>query len=140
MLREIEQFLKVFDLRLPEKLSDTSKISMFSQKVFYNREQGTYYGGEFLGTITKSTKQFTPSMFFVSTYLQNGPKIIIDGKQEWLFICGRDVFLKDVRNGYYVVFDTQQNILGYGKVSKDILYNKLDIGVFLRQEMQKGRS
>jgi hypothetical protein len=104
------------------------QLTFTPQGIFLHKDEKAIYGGEFWGTIDSKKNRFLPSLFFIQTYLKNMRTLIITGKQEWLFTCGRDVFLDKPSNGYYVIKDNNQNILGYGYAKSTLLQNILDIG------------
>ncbi|MFT4311981.1 MAG: hypothetical protein ACMXYF_02025 [Candidatus Woesearchaeota archaeon] len=74
--------------------------------------------------------------------LDSCPSIRITKKAEWLFLCGRDIFVENVLTspipkGFVLVRDDNENILGLAKQEKDIMKNILDKGHYIRRELKK---
>jgi hypothetical protein len=132
----IMQFCQQLQIPVPPQLTN---IQITQQGIFLNKDEDAIYGGEFWGTIDIKKQKFIPSLFFMQHYFQNMRTLTVSGKQEWLFICGRDIFLDKPSNGYYVVKDTNQNILGYGYAKSTMLENILDVGKYLRREINATR-
>jgi len=100
--------------------------------------------GRFLG---KDRNDFHPSSILLSM-LSSEPdlnKIYVDRDTAWLFVCGRDIFEKNILRvegefelGEYFLVMLDAECLGYGKITKfedmRILRNIFDIGDFLRRE------
>ena len=87
---------------------------------------------------------FIPSLYFLeklSAMTKN--KVFINTKAEWLFLCGRDVFVEhitkkgDIKKIFLVQNEKDEN-LGYGKMmnlnGQKVIKNLLDRGDFLRRE------
>jgi ribosome biogenesis protein Nip4 len=87
---------------------------------------------------------FKPSLFLLETLSKKSKnKIFINDKAEWLFLCGRDVFLESIErddstDDVFLVQNELDENLGYGKKvrirGKEIVKNMLDRGDFLRRE------
>ena len=154
----IEAFVKGFT---EEKLVDVVKVGrgyyqltpelqglMESVNKSLNREP--YSAGLFLGE--EKGKRFFPSMALLDIIGKSSERwVIVDDNAEWLFLCGRDVFAKsvvdaNVNRGIALVLNGKKEVLGYGKITGNILdkenvfvKNILDKGDFLRREMSKKR-
>lgn len=110
----------------------------------------TFSSGVYLGEEIK--KEFSPSIALLDCIAPlTDKKVVIDEKSAWLFLCGRDVFgksikevLSDERLDYVIVLNERHEVLGYGKVQsaltniknpeKVVIKNILDRGSFLRRE------
>jgi hypothetical protein len=134
---QIEKLFQSIHTTAEESDCDFTNVSLNSEMIFKNKEVNAIYGGEYWGTYDAKRNKFTPSMFFVQKYLHKGRFITVKDKQEWLFICGRDIFLDVPLQGLYVVKDKSKTILGYGNAKGKMLNNSLDIGSYLRREMTK---
>jgi len=95
--------------------------------------------GVYLGGI-KSNK-FVPSIELINMLSKNPKKqIIVNDKAEWLFLCGRDVFMKSILSGTlkmnkeYFVMNSKEENLGLGKFDGKIVKNLVDKGMYLRIE------
>lgn len=85
-------------------------------------------------------KNFKPSLYLlekISKLSEN--KIFINDKAEWLFLCGRDVFLDNVvednsSNKLFLVQNCRDENLGLGMKKGNLILNIIDRGDFLRRE------
>jgi ribosome biogenesis protein Nip4 len=100
---------------------------------------GTYLGEEKKG-------KFFPSVALIDMISASSTKrVILTGKAEWMFLCGRDAFKKSIysctaRQGEEViVFNERGEVLGLGKVTDVGIKNILDKGDFLRREKKKNQ-
>jgi ribosome biogenesis protein Nip4 len=111
-----------------------------------------FYAGTYLGKMKDGA--FLPSLNLLAMIVHSDAnKITVDNKTEWLFICGRDVFKKGIKNisrparkgDYTLVLNERGDCLGFGVVrstvgkedrSKVIVRNIADVGDFLRRERQ----
>lgn len=101
-----------------------------------------YQRGIPLGYVKKG--KFKPSLYLLeklSSMTKN--KVFITEKAQWLFLCGRDVFMKNVtkdnsNNNIFLVQNKYDENLGFalkGMSGKDtIIKNLQDRGDFLRRE------
>jgi ribosome biogenesis protein Nip4 len=115
-------------------------------------KKGFFYAGVYLGKVRGET--FFPSFSLLAMIAQtDANKVTVDGKTEWLFICGRDVFKrgivdvsKPLRKGdYTLVMNEHGECLGYGRLLHNVgrvgasnaivVRNIADVGDFLRREM-----
>ena len=62
------------------------------------------------------------------------PKIEIEGKAEWNFICGKEARAKAHLKGEFLVINKDKDIIGIGKRSERGIKPVIDIGDFLRRE------
>ena len=118
------------------------EVSSILEKHIGNKEQ-LIYAGKYLG---KTKRYFLPSASLLQDIAKEKVnKIHVGKKTAWLFVCGRDIFERNIeklegkfeRNEYFLVM-FEGNCLGYGKVrshkEEPILKNMFDIGDFLRRE------
>lgn len=109
-------------------------VSSFQKKLI---EKDPFSLGLFLG---KRTKRFKPSinlLNMISRYTIN--KVVVDKRQEWLFVCGRDLFRSKLlhikgESPYKLVLNQNNEVLGYGMLKGKLFKNLFDIGDFLRRE------
>ena len=89
----------------------------------------------FLG---KQEKEIKPSNYLITTIKVNKKNSIkIDEEKEWLFLCGRDIFIKtEDKNiiGKKVIIQNEygENI-GLGLIQKNQIKNLTDIGTYIRE-------
>ncbi len=101
--------------------------------------------GVFLGE-EKAKFEPSPALVELIAAKTKKHKAVVDEKAAWLFLCGRDIFIKGVvkqgtptANGYLLVENAQGENLGYGQIPKKkqknvAIKNVLDRGFFLRRE------
>jgi len=97
--------------------------------------------GIFLG---ESKKEFKPSPALIDIIARlSDKKVFITKKAEWLFLCRRDVFeknivKKNVEKGLVLVQNNKDENIGYGRIvtkgKKIFIKNLLDKGYYLRRE------
>ena len=91
-----------------------------------------------LGTQKKDFKQSLYLLEKISKETQN--KVYINDKAEWLFLCGRDVFTKNIvednsSGDLFLVQNCRDENLGLGTKKGKLVKNIMDRGDFLRREM-----
>lgn len=85
-------------------------------------------------------KNFKPSLYLLEKLSkQTNNKVFINDKAEWLFLCGRDVFEKNVfednsKNKIFLVQNGRDENLGLGMKKGNLILNLIDRGDFLRRE------
>ena len=97
-----------------------------------------FSAGMFLG----SGKPFHPSTSLLNWLGERTDRyVVVDKKAAWLFLCGRDVFKKSIKeqlvhDGLVLVKNELGEVLGYGEVKnqKIAIKNVLDKGDFIRRE------
>ncbi len=104
--------------------------------------------GLFLG---REQKRFEPSPAVIEC-IAAAPaarrhKVVVDEKAEWLFLCGRDLFVKAItragtptRSGFVLVQNARDENLGLGLLRRRgnvAVKNLLDRGFFLRRERSR---
>ncbi|MBS7632706.1 hypothetical protein KEJ15_03675 [Candidatus Bathyarchaeota archaeon] len=112
-----------------------------------------YFAGIYLGKVKKS--KFFPSFELLRIIAEEGKanQITITERAEWLFICGRDIFGKNIlkvkgstkRGVHTLVMSKHGDCLGFGRILHDLkdgvagvaVKNVSDIGDFLRRERQR---
>lgn len=111
-----------------------------------------FYAGTYLGK--NKGDVFFPSFCLLAMIAEkrDANKVVVDDKAEWLFICGRDVFFRRIKNvmgtkkkgELTLVLNQFGECLGFGKIAHDLdaeqgkqkvaVKNISDIGDFLRRE------
>jgi ribosome biogenesis protein Nip4 len=111
-----------------------------------------FHAGVYLGKLRG--KVFFPSFQLLAMVAEKDEarRVLVDGKAEWLFVCGRDVFRRgvvsvvDLTKGgaYTLVLNVRGECLGFGRIMRDIegggdrdevvIKNIADVGDFLRRE------
>ncbi len=98
--------------------------------------------GLFLGR--EKRKNFVPSLALLGLISPfSTKKVFLNEKQEWLFVCKRDIFLKEepaAYEGHVLMQNANDENLGLGKIDKKrrLIINILDRGDFLRRERNHG--
>lgn len=111
-----------------------------------------FYAGAYLGK-TKSGRFFPSFNLLRMVAEEKANKIIVDGKTEWLFICGRDVFKQGIikmlgskrKDDHTLILNQHGECLGFGRIlgnldrekEEVVVKNISDIGDFLRREKQQ---
>jgi ribosome biogenesis protein Nip4 len=108
-----------------------------------------FYAGSYLGKVKKG--KFFPS-FILLAILATGKanKVIVKEKAAWLFVCGRDILdkgIKEVRGSrrrgdFTLILNVFDECLGFGRILHDLnsteagvaVKNVSDVGDFLRRE------
>ncbi|MFT4260964.1 MAG: hypothetical protein ACMXX9_00855 [Candidatus Woesearchaeota archaeon] len=86
-------------------------------------------------------KNFVPSLYLLEKIAkETDNKIFVNDKAEWLFLCGRDVFLNNViednsSSELFLVQNARDENLGLAKKKGNLIKNIVDRGDFLRREM-----
>jgi len=111
-----------------------------------------FHAGIYLGKV--KNRKFFPS-FSLLNLLAEGKanKVIVGRKTAWLFICGRDIFMKGIlkvygsrkKGDHTLVLNEFGECLGFGKIIRRldaerektsvVIKNIADIGDFLRREI-----
>jgi len=108
-----------------------------------------FYAGVYLGKAKSG--RFFPSFNLLRIVAEGkSNKIVVDGKTEWLFICGRDVFKQSIisvtgskrKGDHTLILNQYGECLGFGKILYNldsekegvVVKNISDIGDFLRRE------
>ncbi len=111
-----------------------------------------FYAGTYLGKVKGNV--FFPSFRLLAMIAEkkDASKIMVDGRTEWLFICGRDIFRRGIKkvidakkkSELTLVLNSYGGCLGFGKILLDLderqggekvaVKNISDIGDFLRRE------
>lgn len=103
--------------------------------------------GVYLGQTKKG--KFMPSIPLLDILAQTSDKkLVINGRAEWLFLCGRDLMAgsissSNVKKGLVLVENERGEILGIGNIIANlkskgetiVVKNIIDRGDFLRREM-----
>ncbi len=87
--------------------------------------------------ICARTHQILPSVDFLQWLASHSKKKINLSKQEeWLFICGRDLPLKQgsVQTGLVLAINQHNECLGYGEIHNNKLKNLFDIAHHMRKK------
>lgn len=136
----MEEFLKKFDTKIENvKIVGRRYYQVNKELDKINKEinRNPDYIGTFLG---EKKKYFIPSLALLEM-IKTDKKAIISGKAEWMFLCGKDVFVENaegIQEGTVLVYNEHNDNLGLGKWErsqrKKILKNIVDRGDFLRRE------
>ncbi len=92
--------------------------------------------GIYLGT---EGQKFIPSIALLQMIQEKTDEyIVLDDKSAWLFVCGRDIFPKSIKQEsgtgkWKLVLNMQKEVLGV-TVKERMYKNYFDIGNFLRRE------
>jgi ribosome biogenesis protein Nip4 len=154
-MREIVDFVARFksDVRLDDRLVIKKKNRYFllNNELKPHVKKGFYHAGVYLGKMKNHS--FFPSFNLLANMARGkANKIVVDGKSEWLFICGRDIFKQGItefsnpikKGEYTLVINKHGECLGFGRLLHDIknlktshrvlVRNISDVGDFLRRE------
>jgi ribosome biogenesis protein Nip4 len=91
-------------------------------------------------TLGVQKKNFKPSLYLLEKLSKiSDNKLFINDKAEWLFLCGRDVFLDNIvednsSNKLFLVQNCRDENLGLGMKKGKLILNIIDRGDFLRRE------
>lgn len=153
MIEPINDFVKRSDttISLDEQLlvKKENRYFLLSENLKRTITKDFFYAGICLGQIRDG--KFLPSFSLLRMMAeQEGNKVVVDEKTEWLFICGRDIFRQGIlraegsekRGSYTLVLNGHSECLGFGEILRDLgiegegvaIKNVLDIGDFLRRE------
>lgn len=142
---EINKFISQFT---DEKIKGIKKIGRkyflvdsTQDKVSASIDQEPVSIGLFLG---EHKKRFEASLALLDLIAKTSDrKAFVNKEAEWLFLCGRDVFEKNmvretVKEGIVLVQNEANENLGFGLLSKKggelLIKNILDKGVYLRSK------
>ncbi len=154
--KPIEDFASKLGARLE---LDESLVAKHQDRYYLLNEQmkklrltGFFHAGVYLGK--SKGQRFFPSFQLLSMVAEKAEsrRVLVDGKAEWLFACGRDVFRRGVvkaagsaKQGTCVlVLNVRDECLGFGRVVRNpaeggeadevVVKNIADVGDFLRRE------
>lgn len=153
MVKIIYNFLELIQSKIKFNnsliVTRQKKYFLVNYKLKENLTRNFYYAGIFLGRKINGTlfPSFNLLKIIANEFLN---KVVVNKKAEWFFICGKDVFKKDVIGmigpneigQYTLILNQIGDCLGFGKISSDksrrkngvFVKNLLDIGDFLRRE------
>ena len=144
----LAQFAKPFGISLPENIIWQGKQAFLVppevQAVADQIDGSPFAIGLPLGEADK--KGFRPSFALLDLLKETENKITIMNEAEWLFTCGRDIFLDKVKakgklKEVFLVVNEQGVVLGLAKKEqkgKNLIYKNLfDRGDFLRREEKR---
>ena len=133
----MKKFIQKFTKEKIESQRIKNKHYFFEKEIHPRAiSAGLYLGSE--------GKEFKPSLALLeilSPKTQN--KVFVNSKAEWLFICGRDVFMNNVvkdksEEDVFLVQNEKDENIGLGKKKKEregiVIKNLLDKGNYLRRE------
>jgi ribosome biogenesis protein Nip4 len=153
MIKAIDDFVSRFGtkIRLDETLvmKQQGRFFLLNETIKRLASKNFYYAGAYLGEVKDG--DFLPSFNLLNMIVKKKVnRINLTKKAEWLFICGRDVFVQGIakaegskkKGDYVVVLNSYGECLGFGKILDDLdgkrkgpaVENILDIGDFLRRE------
>ena len=138
--KNIDEFLKIFIDKPFFEYEKKGKTYFLKNKELEIQKQPIMPGLP----LGKQDKFFEPSLYLlelISKKTKN--KIFINKEAEWLFLCGRDVFPKNItrneaKEKIFLIQNEQNENLGLGiktkHKGKKIIKNLKDRGDFLRRE------
>jgi ribosome biogenesis protein Nip4 len=141
--KSIEEFLKIFDVDISYVKKGKHYYLKNEELDFFlkNTNQDPFAISLILGS---QETFFQPSLFLLeSVSKKTKNKIFINDQAEWLFLCGRDVFMQSIEknnssNQVFLVQNFKDENLGLGFKTKfkgkPIIKNLMDRGDFLRRE------
>ncbi|MFW6231110.1 MAG: hypothetical protein ACOC32_03750 [Nanoarchaeota archaeon] len=137
-----EEFFKVVGAEPVDALEEKKKHYLIPDQVMRRKEEigkEAFNAGTFLGEETRHG--FRPSVALIEHISeQDVRKLSVDKKTAWLFLCGRDIFkrsLKDeekIPEGYVFIMNERGENIGLGYAKGNLIENVLDRGDFLRRE------
>jgi ribosome biogenesis protein Nip4 len=154
--KPIENFAGKLGVRLELNESLVAKHQnryyLLNERMKRLRLGGFFHAGIYLGKSKGRT--FFPSFQLLAMIAEKegSRRVLVDGKAEWLFVCGRDVFRRGVvravgstkRGADVLVVNVRGECLGFGRMMRDIaesgtanevvVRNIADVGDFLRRE------
>ena len=149
-LAALEKFVEPFGVSLPGGLIDDGRFVYIAsdkvQEMIKKVSIKPFSSGLLLGQA--KPKEFIPSFALLDLLKSSENKIVISDDVEWLFICGRDVFMdKIVRKGAlkktFLVCNRRGEVLGLGSFARNgkekFVKNILDRGNYLHREERKKR-
>ncbi|MCC7574707.1 hypothetical protein KO361_03895 [Candidatus Woesearchaeota archaeon] len=142
--KDLDEFVSFFVNDFSYKYVKVGKnyflVNSFSDS-FSDNNLSSFMIGSPLG---KDNKFFEPSLFLLELLSKDSRnKVFINDQAEWLFLCGRDVFLDNVvknqsSGDVFLVQNSKDENLGLGfktKINgKVMVKNLFDRGDFLRRE------
>ncbi len=107
-----------------------------------------FSGGVYLG---EERGHFRPTSALITMLAsQGGPRVEVDDRAAWLYLCGRDILMEGATNGteypagkLVFIVDFKARVLGYGMIfnahdskrkSSVFVKHLLDLGEYLRRE------
>lgn len=130
----VEQFTRTFDYSRVHNIDNRQYLVCAEPALFSkNISLQPFSIGLFLGE-SNSSFRASPALLDIISGCQR--KAVVTKKNEWLFLCGRNVISKSatVREGYVLVENLRGEILGYGFLKNRLIQNLLDKGEYLRME------
>jgi len=136
----IEEFIKKFTNKKLEWVRKEDKYFLkdeFLYKVQKEIPLKPSRTGLFLGI--EKEGRFNPSLALLELISKHSEKKLFLGKKnEWFFLCGRDIFIKNNKNyqdrDMVLIQNKNDENIGLGRFDKDTMINVFDRGDFLRRE------
>jgi ribosome biogenesis protein Nip4 len=153
MIKSLDEFVNRFEtnVRFDETLvvNQQGRFFLLDETIKRLVRKNFYYAGVYLGEVKDG--DFVPSFNLLNMIAKKKANTInLKKKAEWLFICGRDVFVQGIvkaegskkKGDYVLVVNSYGECLGFGKIVHDLdgkgkgpaVENILDVGDFLRRE------
>ena len=131
---------KIIDLAKAVQIGDDHFLPTETQKKYMKR--GPCFIGLHLGSYKNGI--FEPSNWLLQKILQakDAKKAVLNKKQAWLFVCGRDIPLTKINEltgktgDTILVINERKECLGYGIAKEDALKNVYDIGMQMSHNEQ----
>lgn len=121
---------------IPEHIKEGRKLTLKHQEIenfVKNHHETPFSKTAFLG---KQEKELKPSNYLVTNLHVDKNFIKVDEEKEWLFLCGRDIFIKladpEKLNKKIIIKNKFDENIGIALVQKNMLKNVLDIGTYIR--------
>lgn len=155
MIKPVEDFTKRFNasVHLNESFiaRKQDRYFLINERLRGLIQEDFFYIGAYLGKVKNGI--FFPSFILLAMLAEEkSNKIVVDDKTAWLFICGRDIFKRGVRDvlgskrkgDYALIVNGNDECLGFGRIlhnigevrdkNKVVVKNISDLGDFLRRE------
>ncbi|MFT4311176.1 MAG: hypothetical protein ACMXX7_00965 [Candidatus Woesearchaeota archaeon] len=137
-MKQLKKFCENFTDEIPKRVEKIRNKYYQVPKNYVEIDERIEAKGIFLGEIKVT---FKPSLYlleWLSKRTEN--KIYVNDKAEWLFLCGRDVFIENIekeriKSRIFLVQNEKDENLGLGIEKESMIKNLKDRGDFLRREM-----
>ena len=127
----------VKDLDVMKVRNELFKVNKDVREVVEKIDERVVYAGIKIG---EEKKHFKPTLHYLDEQAKKDDnKVFVNDKAEWLFLCGRDVFMENIvknnakKNTFLVQNERDEN-LGLGSFKGKVIMNKYDKGLYLRKK------
>lgn len=138
----VKKFFIDLQIPLPPLYQHANKFFIVNEEMNKELQKDCQFAGIYAGILKGN--EFVPSAMLLEK--SQAPRVSLDTKGAWLFLCGRDVFTSAILEapvkqiGYVLVCDKHNIILGYGrwKHERDVSIRTIfDLGYLLRRELTR---